>query len=145
MKKKSFTKPFIRLTTAELNDIGAGSLPGGLDSVRPLPMSFDEWTMSRFCGDVDSSGGVDFADYASWWTANGFGEDGLLAYNPELAATEEVVDLQPEVVTDVLGEDIVGGSQLPVKQSKQSERIAWGVFSTLFFRSGGTPSVTALA
>ena len=105
MKKKSFAKPFIRMTTAELNGTGGGTLGGGL-SIRPLPMSFDEWTMSSFCGDVNASGGVDFADYASWWTANGFGEEGLLVYNPELAATEEVIEVEPDLSTDVLGEDI---------------------------------------
>ena len=104
MKKKSFVRPFVSLTTAELNDIGVGSFPGGLDSIRPLPMSFDEWTQSRFCSDLDKSGGVDFADYTNWWNGNGFGEENLLTYNPELAVTEEV----PDVVDEMIGEEFGG-------------------------------------
>ena len=112
MKRKKFTDPLINPMTEVLGDNsgGPGSNHGGDDSnaIRPLPMSFDEWTMSRFCGDVDGSGGVDFADYASWWSTNGFSEEGLLAYNPELAAVEEAVELEPDLGTEVLGEDIFG-------------------------------------
>ena len=109
MKKKRFSDPSITPMTEVIgtNDVGPASGIGGptTDAIRPLPMSFDEWTMSSFCSDVDSSGGVDFADYTKWWDSNGFGEDAWLAYNPELAAVEEVV---PDLGTDVVDEDILG-------------------------------------
>ena len=108
MKKKKFSDPMIDITPMDLNGgtVGGSNFGGGdLNAIKPMPMSFDEWTMSSFCTDVDGSGGVDFADYAGWWNANGFGEETWLAYNPELAVTEEVV---PDLGTDVLGEDIVG-------------------------------------
>jgi len=110
MKKKKFADPLVILT-AEILDSdsgGNGSLGGGegghLDSIRPLPMSFDEWTQSSFCVDMDGSGNADFGDYTNWWNSNGFGEDNVLAYNPELAAPEVV----PDLGTDVIGEDILG-------------------------------------
>ncbi len=103
MKKKKFSDPVIEITQVDLNgDVGGSNFGGDLNALRPGPMSFDEWTMSRFCTDADGSGGVDFADYTAWWNSNGFGEDTWLAYNPELAVTEEVI---PDVGTDVLGED----------------------------------------
>ena len=105
MKKKRFSDPVIEITTADLNgDVGGSNFGGGdLNSIRPMPMSFDEWTQSTFCGDVDGSGGVDFADYTSWWNKNGFGEETWLAYNPELAVTDEVIDPVANVVGDELG------------------------------------------
>lgn len=113
MKKKKFSDPLITPMTEVLGEGGGGpgsNVGGGVntDAIRPLPMSFDEWTMSSFCGDVNGSGGVDFADYASWWSANGFSEEGLLVYNPELAVVEEAVEIEPDLGTDVLGEDIFG-------------------------------------
>ena len=109
MKRKKFSDPLINPVTELLGDNsgGPGSNHGGdnNNAIRPLPMSFDEWTMSSFCSDVDSSGGVDFADYTQWWNSNGFGEGAWLAYNPELAAVEEVV---PDLGTDVVDEDILG-------------------------------------
>ena len=60
MKKKRFSDPVIEITTADLNgDVGGSNFGGGdLNSIRPMPMSFDEWTQSTFCGDVDGSGTV---------------------------------------------------------------------------------------
>lgn len=92
MKKKAFSNPLVILTTAELNDSGAGSLTGGVDSLQPIPLSFDEWTQSRFCTDVDYSGGVDFADYVAWWASNGFGDDTWMQYNNDVVVTEEEGD-----------------------------------------------------
>ena len=111
MKKKKFTDPLINPTAELLGDSSGGNgsnvyIGGGddLNVIRPLPMSFDEWTQSSFCVDMDGSGNADFGDYTNWWNANGFGEDNVLAYNPELAATE----VAPDLGTDVIGEDILG-------------------------------------
>ena len=38
-----------------------------------------------------------------WWNKNGFGEETWLAYNPELAVTDEVIDPVANVVGDELG------------------------------------------
>ena len=108
MKKKKFSDPLVTPTTElfTLNG-GPGSGIGGgeqTDAIRPLPMSFDEWTQSSFCVDLDGSGNADFGDYTNWWNSNGFGEENVLAYNPELAATE----VAPDLGTDVIGEDILG-------------------------------------
>ena len=109
MKKTKFADPLINPTEElfPMDEGGPGSNHGGghMNAIRPLPMSFDEWTMSSFCSDVDCSGGVDFADYTQWWNSNGFGEDAWLAYNPELAVAEEVV---PDLGADVIGDDILG-------------------------------------
>ena len=110
MKKKTFAKPFVIRRSDEGGTIpGGGSAFGGLDSIKPLPfpMSFDEWTSSSFCTDVDGSGGIDFADYAAWWESSGFGADSWLQYNPELAVTEEIPEI-PDVMEEVFGEEIGG-------------------------------------
>ena len=103
--KKAFKTPLVFLTTAELNDIGGKTGQGWVDSLKPLPMSFEEWTASSYYADLDGNSSVNFEDYTKWWNTNGFGEESLMIYNPGLAATEEVV---PDIETDVLGEDIVG-------------------------------------
>jgi hypothetical protein len=108
MKKKKFADPLINPTEElfPMDSGGPGSNNGGdnVNVIRPLPMSFDEWTQSSFCIDLDGSGNADFGDYTNWWNSNGFGEENVLAYNPELAATE----VAPDLGTDVIGEDILG-------------------------------------
>jgi hypothetical protein len=87
MNKKTFTPPFVVPTAAELNDgSGIGSNVGGgggsLDSLKPFPMSFGEWAQSRWCSDYDNNPGVDFDDYANWWSQSGFGETAWAQFNP---------------------------------------------------------------
>ena len=79
MKKKTFDVPLIFLTTAQPNDFGGYSETGEL-SIKPLPMRFDEWEQSRWRGDYDSNGEVDFNDFAKWWGQNGFSTDAFTEY-----------------------------------------------------------------
>ena len=90
--KKTFPNPLIVLTTAGTNDIGGGSLPGGLDSIKPFPMSYDEWTNSRWCKDSDGNGGMDFADYVDWWSKSGLGAESWAQFNPDVAWNEELTE-----------------------------------------------------
>lgn len=78
--KKTFDVPLIILTAASPNAGGGGSNIGGVDSVRPLPMTFEEWAQSRFCADYDWNGEVEFDDYARWWAQSGFSIDAFTEY-----------------------------------------------------------------
>ena len=48
--------------------IGQGSDGEGQDKIKPIPMSFSEWSQSRFVSDYDANPGVDFDDYAQWFS-----------------------------------------------------------------------------
>ena len=92
MNKKIFTPPFIFLTAAELNDgSGIGSNVGGdgLNSIRPIPISFAEWAQSRWCADYDESGEVTIDDFARWWAQSGLGLDSWAQFNPGVAWKDE--------------------------------------------------------
>lgn len=83
--KKMFSAPLILTTDTILGSgDGHGSLPGGedQDKIRPVPMSFGEWTQSRFVSDYDQNPGVDFQDYAAWFNQCGFGETAWMQLNP---------------------------------------------------------------
>ena len=91
MSKKFFAVPRVFLDDTTNPPPGAFSEPGGgdLDSLRPVPMSFGEWTQSRFVADYDSNPGVDFDDYANWFAQSGFGEDTWTVLNPGATMTGE--------------------------------------------------------
>lgn len=87
--KKRFDVPLIVLTEASPMDAG-GSLPWvGPDSLKPLPMSFEEWSVSRWCADYDQSGGVTIDDYARWWAQCGMSTDAWAEFNPSVAWKDE--------------------------------------------------------
>lgn len=91
--KKLFTAPLILTTDTILGSgDGHGTLPGGedQDKIRPVPMSFAEWTQSRFVSDYDQNPGVDFQDYAAWFSQCGFGETAWMQLNP--GATMDVTE-----------------------------------------------------
>ena len=79
--KKQFSAPHVFLTTAEINAGGIGSNHGTWN-IKPIPMSFSEWSQSRFVSDYDQNPGVDFQDYAAWWSQCGFGETAWMQFNP---------------------------------------------------------------
>lgn len=86
--KKLFSAPLILTTDTILgNGDGNGSNQAGdeYDKIRPVPMSFAEWTQSRFVSDYDQNPGVDFQDYAAWWSQCGFGETDMMQLNPGVA------------------------------------------------------------
>ena len=71
MKKKTFDVPLIFLTTAQPNDFGGYSEQ-----------------QSRWCGDYDSNGEVDFNDFARWWGQNGFSIDAFTEYTGQAWSDE---------------------------------------------------------
>ena len=90
--KKTFTKPLVFLTDGVLETVpGTYSQPGGNDwnSLKPVPMSFSEWSQSRFVSDYDANPGVDFDDYAKWFSDSGFGADTWNVLNPGAEMTGE--------------------------------------------------------
>lgn len=90
MSKKNFSVPLVFLTVAdEINDGGIGSNVGGSDKIKPIPMSFSEWSQSRFVSDYDANPGVDFDDYAKWFSDSGFGADTWNVLNPGAEMTDE--------------------------------------------------------
>lgn len=66
-----------------------GSLGDGQDKIKPIPMSFSEWSQSRFVSDYDANPGVDFDDYAKWFSDSGFGADTWSVLNPGAELTDE--------------------------------------------------------
>ena len=89
MNKKSFLAPGVFLTAADLNDNGGGSAIGGLDSLKPVPMNFDEWMQSRFVGDLNKDGTATFEDYTQWWADNKLGADTWNQLNPDVQWNDE--------------------------------------------------------
>lgn len=88
MKKNTFSAPLVFLTTARPNEESPGS---GIatESIRPIPMSFEEWLQSRWVGDYDETPGVDFKDYAKWFALNGFGTSMWDSINPGVVNDNE--------------------------------------------------------
>ena len=86
--KKQFSAPHVFLTTAEINAGGIGSNHGTWN-IKPIPMSFSEWSQSRFVSDYDQNPGVDFDDYAKWFSDSGFGADTWSVLNPGTEMTDE--------------------------------------------------------
>ena len=90
--KKQFNIPHVFLVTPlEVSPDpsgGPGSNFGGM-SVKPIPMSFSEWSQSRFVSDYDANPGVDFDDYAKWFSDSGFGADTWSVLNPGAEMTDE--------------------------------------------------------
>ena len=82
--KKTFDVPLIILTAASPMNDGGGSDIGGTDSLKPLPMSFEEWSVSRWCADYDQNGGVTVDDYARWWSQSGLSMDAWTEFNPSV-------------------------------------------------------------
>jgi len=91
--RKQFSVPTVFLTgVLPTNAPGPGTLPGGedQDKIRPVPMSFAEWSQSRFVSDYDQNPGVDFQDYEAWFSQCGFGETAWVQLNP--GATMDVTE-----------------------------------------------------
>lgn len=86
--KKQFTIPRVFLAGSQV----PGDVPGSNDgtlSIKPIPMSFSEWSQSRFVSDYDANPGVDFDDYAKWFSDSGFGADTWSVLNPGAEMTDE--------------------------------------------------------
>ena len=80
MTKKVFSAPLVFL--AGVGDpIGPGS---GIEdqSIKPIPMSYEEWLQSRWIGEYDQNPGVDFEDYANWFASKDFGGNTWDSFNP---------------------------------------------------------------
>ncbi len=80
--KKQFNIPLVFL--AEINPMETevpGSVLGTL-SIKPVPMSFAEWSQSRWVADYDENPGVDFQDYAKWWSQASLGDAAWAQFNP---------------------------------------------------------------
>ncbi len=80
--KKQFNIPLVFL--AEINPMVTevpGSVLGTL-SIKPVPMSFAEWSQSRWVADYDENPGVDFQDYAKWWSQASLGDAAWTQLNP---------------------------------------------------------------
>lgn len=89
--KKQFSIPRVILTAdAPMETPFYGSLGDGQDKIKPIPMSFGEWSQSRFVADYDQNPGVDFQDYAAWFSQCGFGETAWMQLNP--GATMDVTE-----------------------------------------------------
>lgn len=81
MKRNSFSDPLVLLTVASPNAGGHGS--GAEDeSIKPIPMSYEEWLQSRWIGEYDQNPGVDFEDYANWFASKDFGGNTWDSFNP---------------------------------------------------------------
>lgn len=89
MKKKTFSVPVVFLTGAEVPGEGSGAGDIGDLGLKPVPMSFEEWLQSRWIGEFDENPGVDFDDYAKWFSANGFGTLTWDNFNPGVANDNE--------------------------------------------------------
>ena len=83
--KKQFSIPRVVLAGVQVTEPGYGSLVGEQDRIKPIPMSFGEWAQSRFVSDYDQNPGVDFQDYAAWFSQCGFGETAWMQFNPGVA------------------------------------------------------------
>ena len=87
--KKKFTVPHVFLAGSVVpTEPGFGSEEGTW-SLKPVPMSFSEWSQSRFVSDYDANPGVDFDDYAKWFSDSGFGADTWSVLNPGSEMTGE--------------------------------------------------------
>ena len=80
--KKQFSIPRVAVADVQATQPGYGSDIGEKDSIKPIPMSFGEWAQSRFVSDYDQNPGVDFQDYAAWFSQCGFGETAWMQFNP---------------------------------------------------------------
>lgn len=80
--KKMFDIPRIVPAVILTNPIGYGSDQEEQNKIKPVPMSFGEWAQSRFVSDYDQNPGVDFQDYAAWFSQCGFGETAWMQFNP---------------------------------------------------------------
>lgn len=90
MNKKTFAVPQVFLASASIDKVPGGhSAGGGWNSIKPVPMSFEEWLQSRFVGDYDDDPGVDFKDYAKWFALAGFGTTLWESLNPGVVNDNE--------------------------------------------------------
>ena len=81
--KKQFSIPqAIPVADSPMATPWYGSGSGEGNSIKPVPMSFSEWSQSRFVADYDQNPGVDFQDYAAWFNQCGFGETAWMQLNP---------------------------------------------------------------
>lgn len=87
--KKQFSIPRVAVADVQATQPGYGSGIGEQDRIRPIPMSFSEWSQSRFVSDYDANPGVDFDDYAKWFSDSGFGADTWSVLNPGTELTDE--------------------------------------------------------
>lgn len=87
--KKQFSIPRVAVADVQATQPGYGSDIGEQDRIRPIPMSFSEWSQSRFVSDYDANPGVDFDDYAKWFSDSGFGADTWSVLNPGTELTDE--------------------------------------------------------
>ena len=83
--KKQFNIPRVFLVNpieVSPDPTGApGSGIGGM-SIKPIPMSYAEWAQSRWVADYDENPGVDFQDYAKWWSQASLGDAAWAQFNP---------------------------------------------------------------
>lgn len=91
--KKQFSVPLVFLAGVKANDDpGLGTVLGGddQDRLRPVPMSFAEWSQSRWCADYDHSGDITIEDFNRWWAMAGFGEAAWAHLNPGLTYSSDL-------------------------------------------------------
>ena len=87
--KKQFSVPLVFLNSVSPMNTDAPGSGHGHMSIKPIPMSFSEWSQSRFVSDYDANPGVDFDDYAKWFSDSGFGADTWSVLNPGAELTDE--------------------------------------------------------
>ena len=87
MKRKNFSAPVVLPGAYAPNFDEPGSVVHD-ESIKPIPMSFEEWLQSRWVGDYDNDPGVDFEDYANWFASRDFEASSWDSFNP--GVTNEV-------------------------------------------------------
>ena len=80
MKKTRFSTPLVILTGSVPGDESGSAIHD--ESIKPIPMSFEEWMQSRWMGDYDNNGVLNFDDYALWFSSSNFETTSWDNFNP---------------------------------------------------------------